>query len=72
MAEKYVESILMRLDNMPEAETPLFDDDDCDRLFEFEGVVQLKQIIKSVQNAVHNRHDYVFKIVSIGKLKEED
>ena len=70
MAEEYIESIIMRQDNRPESTTPMLEDDDCDALFEFEGVVKLKQILKSVQNAVHNRHDYVFEIVSIDKLEK--
>jgi hypothetical protein len=70
MAEEYIESIIMRQDNRLEATTPLFEDDDCDALFEFEGTVKLTQILKSVQNATHNRHDYVFKIVSIKKLEK--
>ena len=71
MAEEYVESIIIRQDNRPETETPLLDDDDCDALFEFEGIVQLKQILKSVTNATHNRQDYVFNIVSVGKLEKQ-
>ena len=71
MAEQYIESIIIRQDNRPETETPLLEDDDCDALFKFNGVIELKQILKSVQNATHNRHDYVFKIVSINKLKKK-
>ena len=71
MPEEYVESIIIRQDNRPETETPLLDDDDCDALFEFEGIVQLKQILKSVTNATHNRQDYVFNIVSVGKLEKQ-
>lgn len=70
MAEKYIESILIRDDKLPEVETPTFNDEDCDTEFEFEGTVKLVQILKSVQNAVHNRHDYVFKIVNIKKFKK--
>jgi len=70
--EQYVESIIIRQDNRPESETPLFGDVQCDALFEFEGVIQLKQIIKAVQNNTHNKHDYVFRIISIDKLQEED
>ena len=69
-SEQYVESIIMRQDNRPETETPMLEDSDCDSLFEFEGTVQLVQIVKSVQNAVHNRHDYIFKLVSIDKLEK--
>ena len=72
MVEKYVESILIRQDNRPATETPLIEDDDCDALFEFEGVIQLKQVLKSVTNATHNRNDYVFEVVSIDKLQKED
>lgn len=68
--EEYIESIIIRQDNRPEAETPMFVDNDCDALFEFEGVIKLKQILKSIQNATHNRHDYVFEIVSINKLEK--
>ena len=71
MPEEYVESIIIRQDNRPETETPLLDDGDCDALFEFEGVVQLKQILKSVTNATHNRQDYVFNIVSLDKLEKQ-
>ena len=71
MAEEYVESIIIRQDNRPETETPLLDDDDCDAIFEFEGIIQLKQILKSVTNATHNRQDYVFNIVSLDKLEKQ-
>jgi len=71
MPEEYVESIIIRQDNRPETETPLLDDADCDALFEFEGIVQLKQILKSVTNATHNRQDYVFNIVSLDKLEKQ-
>lgn len=70
MSEGYIESVIIRQDNRPESETPLLDDDDCDALFEFEGVIKLKQILKSVQNATHNRHSYVFELVSIDKLEK--
>lgn len=68
--EKYIESIIIRQDNVDNGDTPMFTDDDCDELFKFEGVIQLVQIAKSVQNKFHNRHDYVFKIVEIDKLKK--
>lgn len=71
MAEQYVESIFIRQDNRPETDTPMLEDDDCDAVFEFEGTIVLKQILKSVTNATRNRHDYVFQIVSIGKLQKE-
>jgi hypothetical protein len=70
--EKYVESIIIRQDNKDIGEgPPAFTDGECDCNFEFEGVIQLKQINKSIQNATHNRHDYVFKIVSISKMQKE-
>lgn len=71
MAEEYVESIIIRQDNRPETETPMLEDNGCDALFKFEGTVQLKQILKSIQNAQHNRQDYVFEIVTIDKLERE-
>ena len=71
MAEEYVESIIIRQDNRPETETPMLEDGDCDALFYFEGTIQLKQILKSVTNATHNRQDYVFNIVSIGELEKQ-
>jgi len=72
MPEKYIQSVILRMDNLPESEVTLFNDDDCDKEYEFEGKVQLVQIVKSVQNAVHNRHDYVFKIISIDKIEEQE
>ena len=71
MAEEYIESIIIRQDNRPETEVPMFEDGDCDVVFEFEGTIRLKQILKSVQNVSHNRHNYVFEIVSIDKLQPE-
>ncbi len=70
--EDYVESIIIRKDNQPEVATPSFADEDCDAVFEFEGKIQLKSIQKSIQNATHNRHDYVFAILSIDKMQKED
>ncbi|KKL11007.1 hypothetical protein LCGC14_2550150, partial [marine sediment metagenome] len=52
--------------------SPTFLSADVDSDFEFEGTLKLVQIIKSVQNAVYNTHDYVFKVVSIDKLKKEE
>jgi len=74
MVERFIESLIIRQDNvyLPEGDPPTFNDDQCDKLFEFEGKIVLKQIIKQVQNVTHNRHDYVFVIESIDKLKEED
>ena len=69
MAEKYIESILIRDDNRVEVEIPTFSDNDCDELFEFKGTIKLVQIAKSVQNKFHNRHDYIFKIIEIEKLE---
>lgn len=71
MPEEYIESILIRQDNKPEVETPMFTDDELDENFEFEGIVTLRQIVKSVQNKTHNRHDYVFKIKTITKLEKQ-
>ena len=72
-SEWYQENILIRQDGRPpvKGET-LFNDDDCDKTYEFEGKLMLRQIEKSVQNASHNTHTYVFTIESIDKLKEED
>ena len=70
--EKFIESIIMRKDNQPEVDTPTFMDDDCDAVFEFEGKIQLKSIQKAIQNATHNRHDYVFEILSIDKMQKEE
>lgn len=72
MPESYIESIIIRMDNVDSGYTPMLNDDDIDELFEFEGVLELKQIVKSVQNKTHNRHDYVFKINSIAKLEKEE
>ena len=71
--EEYIESILIHQNNIhiPEGEPPTFNDDQCDKVFEFEGTIELKQIIKNVQNVTHNRHDYVFKIKQITKLQEQ-
>jgi len=70
--EHYIETIIIRQDDLPQVDIPSFDDTQCDSLFSFKGTLQLKQIIKSVRNNSHNKHDYVFKIVSIDKLKEEE
>lgn len=67
--EQYIESILMRRDNI-EAEEPSFTDEQVDGEFGFKGTIKLVQILKSVQNAQHNRHDYVFKIINIDEIKE--
>lgn len=70
MAEQYIENIIIRRDGF-QTDIPSLTDDQCDATFEFEGRLQLKQIIKSVQNATHNRHDYVFTITQIKKLEQE-
>ena len=72
MAEQHVETIIIRQDNRPEVETPTFADEDVDAVFEFEGTIKLTQIIKSIQNAVHNRHQYVFEIVNTNKVQKEE
>lgn len=71
MAEQYVESIIIRDDNRPCVSDPMFQDIDVDAVFEFEGKIQLIQILKSVQNLQHNKHDYVFKIMSTDKIQKE-
>ena len=72
MAENYIESLIIRQDGVAVGEEPSFSDEQVDAEFEFEGTVKLIQILKSVQNASHNKHDYVFKITEIKKLKEID
>ncbi len=69
--EEYIESVIIRDDNRPHTPITMFDDVDVDAVFEFEGTIKLMQIIKSVQNAVHNRHQYVLKIENITKLQKE-
>jgi len=71
--ERYVESILIRLDNveLPEGNDPTFNDGQVDKIFEFEGTVKLIQIVKNVSNATHNTHSYIFKIENIEKLTEQ-
>jgi len=71
MAEEYIENIIIRRDGV-EAEEPSFADEQVDAEFEFKGTIKLVQILKSVQNAQHNRHDYVFKIVEIDEIKESE
>ena len=71
-SEQYVENILMRRDGGPEVNTPTFADTDVDSVYSFKGNVRLVQILKSVQNAVHNQHDYVFIIESIEKIKKDN
>ncbi len=67
--EEYVESIIIRRDGVEVLE-PSFVDDDCDKEFKFDGILVLKQIIKSVQNATHNKHDYVFIIKEIKDMEK--
>lgn len=69
--ESYIESILIRSDNVDNGNKSMFSDNDCDEIFEFEGTVKLVQIAKSVQNKFHNRHDYIFKIQEITKLERQ-
>ena len=71
MAENYIESLIIRQDGVKNL-VPSFFDEQVDAEFEFEGTVKLIQILKSVQNSSHNKHDYVFKITEIKKLKETD
>ncbi|GAG89528.1 unnamed protein product [marine sediment metagenome] len=74
MVEEYIESIIIRRDNihLPKGNLPTFNDDQCDKEFEFEGTIVLRQIVKNVQNVMHNRHNYVFEIKEINKIQEED
>jgi len=72
MAEKYIESIIIRDDCRPEVDEPMIPDSDCDAIFRFKARIKLVQINKSVQNAIHNRQNYVFKIVEIRELHKED
>lgn len=69
MAEQYVENIIIRRDG-DEVEEPSFADEQVDTEFELKATVKLVQILKSVQNDVHNRHDYVFKIIGVDEIKE--
>ena len=72
MSERFVETIIIRQDNRPTVSILSFSDTDVDSIFEFEGKLKLVQILKDVQNAVHNRHDYVFKIETIDKIQVEE
>lgn len=73
VVEQFIESILIRQDNvhLPEGDTPTFVDEQCDKTFKFEGTIILKQIVKSVQNLQHNRHDYIFVIDEIAGIEEQ-
>lgn len=72
MAEQYVETIIIRQDNRPDVSIPSFDDVDVDATFKFEGTLKLIQILKSIQNMQHNKHDYVFKIEAIDEMEKEE
>ncbi len=72
MAEQYIETVIIRQDHRPEVETPTFADEDVEAIFEFEGAIKLTQILKSIQNAVHNQHQYVFELVNISKIQKEE
>jgi len=71
MSEEYIERLIIRQDIRPEVETPSFTNEDVDANFKFDGTLKLVQIVKSVQNAAHNRHDYVFQVVNIIELEKE-
>lgn len=71
MPEQYIETILIRQNERPEVGTPTFADTDVDGIFRFEGVLRLVKINKTVQNAVHNQHDYIFTVESITELERE-
>ena len=71
MAEQYIETILIRQNERPEVETPTFVNTDVDGIFRFEGTLKLKMINKTIQNAIHNQHDYIFTIESITELEKQ-
>jgi len=71
MPMQYIERIIIRQDSRPDTETPLFNEDQVEELFEFEGLLILKHIIKAVQSKTHSTNDYVFVIDTITKLKQE-
>lgn len=72
MAEQYVESITMWRPPVDIGTGPLLvDDPDVDSEYEFEAVIKLTQIKKSVRNAFHNGHEYCFTITEIRKLKKQ-
>lgn len=71
MPEQYKETAIIRHDNMPEVVIPTFDDADCDAVYQLTCRVKLVQILKSIQNATHNKHDYVFKMVQVTGLQKE-
>jgi hypothetical protein len=70
VVEEYIESLIIRQDDMSEAVVPSFNDTDIDEDYEIDAVLILKQIIKSVQNKTHNKHDYVFQVKEIRELKK--
>lgn len=69
--EQYVESIIIRQDNNAYIDDPTFVDTDVDKTYDIKVSAKLIQVIKSVQNQNHNKHDYVFKVVEIEKIKEK-
>ena len=71
MAESYRENCIIKYSDMPEVESPTFVDDDCDTIYNLHCRVQLKKILKSVQNATHNKHEYVFKVIDVQVLSKE-
>ncbi len=72
MAEKYIETILIRQNERPEVDVPTFADTDVDGIFNFEGTLKLIKINKTVQNAAHNQHDYIFMIESIDEIEKQE
>ncbi len=71
MPEQYVEQIMIYRDPVDVGEGPLLaGDSDVDAEFTLEATVKLVEIKKSIQNAVHNRHEYLFKIINITELEK--
>lgn len=72
MPEQYVEQITMWRPPVDVDVGPLLVDDlDVDSEFEFEAIIKLTQIKKSVRNALHNGHEYCFTITDIRKLEKQ-
>lgn len=69
--EQYVESIIIRQDNNAYIDDPTFVNTDVDKTYDIKVSAKLIQVIKSVQNNFHNKHDYVFKVIEIEKIKEK-
>ena len=69
--EEYIESIIIRQDNNAYIDDPTFVDTDVDKTYDIKVTAKLIQVIKSVQNNFHNKHDYVFKVIEIEKIKEK-